>query len=116
MILSNKKEKTIYVVLDTYPNNEESITQKNNNNEEFDLIGLIVSNANNGVEIKKIDKNSNAYRSGLREGDIILTIESEKIKTKDDYIKSVNNYEKGDIIMMKISRSGRPTFIAFNIN
>ena len=55
-LLSNKKEKTIYVVLDTYPNSEESITQKNNNNEEFDLIGLIVSDANNGVEIKKIDK------------------------------------------------------------
>tara|TARA_B100001750_G_scaffold241209_1_gene252256 strand:- start:464 stop:1819 length:1356 start_codon:yes stop_codon:yes gene_type:complete len=116
LILSNKKEKTIYVVLDTYPNSEESITQKNNNNEEFDLIGLIVSDANNGVEIKKIDKTSNAYRSGLREGDIILAIESEKIKTKDDYMKSVDNYKKGDIIMMKISRSGRPTFIAFNIN
>ena len=49
-------------------------------NEEFDIIGIIVSNSSNGVEINKIDKKSNAYRSGLRSGDIILSIENKKIE------------------------------------
>ena len=69
-----------------------------------------------GVEIKRVDKKSNAYRSGLRVSDIILTIDNKKINTRDDYNNTIDSYEKGDIIMMKISRGGRPTFIAFNIN
>ena len=70
----------------SYPD-EENISNKESysENEEFDIIGIIVSNSSNGVEIKKIDKKSNAYRSGLRSGDIILSIENKKIESKNDY-------------------------------
>jgi len=117
LILSNKKEKTVFVTLDSYPDTE-GISEKEtySDNESFDLIGLIVSDSNNNVEIKNIDKKSNAYRSGLRIGDLILSIENKKIADKDDYKNAISQYEKGDIIMMKKSRNDRPTFIAFNIN
>ena len=68
------------------------------------------------MQIKKIDRKSNAYRSGLRNGDTILSIENKKIENKKDYKEAIKKYEKGDIIMMKKSRNDRPTFIAFNIN
>ena len=82
LILSNKKKKTVYVTLDKYP--EDNISQKPE--KDFDLLGVIVSDGNGkGVEIKKIDKKSNAYRSGLRTGDLILSIDNQKINTKSDY-------------------------------
>ena len=59
----------------------------------------------NGVEIKKIDKNSNAYRSGLRNGDLILSIDNQKINTKSAYKKLVNDLKQGDIVMMQTSRN-----------
>ncbi len=113
LILSNKKKKTVYVTLDKYP--EDNISQKPE--KDFDLLGVIVSDGNGkGVEIKKIDKKSNAYRSGLRTGDLILSIDNQKINTKSDYKKLVNDLKQGDIVMMQTSRNGRKTFIAFNIN
>ena len=117
LILSDKIEETIFVTLDAYPDSDEMSEQEDNSDEEeFDLIGLMISNSDTGVEIKKIDKQSNAYRSGLRNGDIILSIENQKIQNKKDYKDAISKYEEGDIIMMKKSRNGRPTFIAFNIN
>ena len=113
LILSNKNKKTVYVTLDKYP--EDNISQKPE--KDFDLLGVIVSDGNGkGVEIKKIDKKSNAYRSGLRTGDLILSIDKQKINTKSDYKKLVNDLKQGDIVMMQTSRNGRKTFIAFNIN
>jgi len=113
LILSNKNKKTVYVTLDKYP--EDNISQKPE--KDFDLLGVIVSDGNGkGVEIKKIDKKSNAYRSGLRTGDLILSIDNQKINTKSDYKKLVNDLKQGDIVMMQTSRNGRKTFIAFNIN
>ena len=113
LILSNKNKKTVYVTLDKYP--EDNISQKPE--KDFDLLGVIVNDGNGkGVEIKKIDKKSNAYRSGLRTGDLILSIDNQKINTKSDYKKLVNDLKQGDIVMMQTSRNGRKTFIAFNIN
>ena len=116
LILSNKKDKTVFVELENYPDSEEVTEQINEEDEEFDLIGLIVTNSESGVKIKKIDKKSNSYRSGLNVGDIILTIDNQKVTNKNVYKELIYEYEKGDIIMMKKSRNGRPTFIAFNIN
>ena len=87
----------------TLPDSDNNSGKDNFDNDEFDLIGLIVSNSELGVEIKRVDKKSNAYRSGLRVGDIILSIENKKIESKKDYKEAVNQYQKGDIIMMKKS-------------
>jgi len=120
LILSDKKRNPVYVTLDRYPGTEE--TSKSNNpskkiEETFDLIGVIVSDSDRrGVEINDINKHSNAYRSGLRKGDIILAIESERIDDKKKYLSVIEKFQRGDIIMMQTSRKGRKTFIAFNIN
>lgn len=120
LILSDKKRKTTFVTLSKYPGSDE-ITQSEikdeENFEEFDLIGIAVDNSDNiGVEIKNIDKTSNAYRAGLRVGHLILSIENKKITDKEDYADRISDYETGDIIMMQTANKGRKTFIAFNIN
>ena len=120
LILSDKKKKTTYVTLDKYPGQEqvaESEAKEEKNYEEFDLIGVAVDNSSDGgVEIKNIDKKSNAYRAGLRKGHLILSIENKEVRDVDDYADKLSNYNKGDIIMMQTSNKGRKTFIAFNIN
>ena len=106
--------------MDKYPGQEqvaESKAKEEKNYEEFDLIGVAVDNSSDGgVEIKNIDKKSNAYRAGLRKGHLILSIENKEVRDVDDYADKLSNYNKGDIIMMQTSNKGRKTFIAFNIN
>ena len=120
LIISDKKRKTTYVTLSKYPGSDEiaeSEAVEEEKIEEFDLIGVVVDNTNDGgVEIKNIDKKSNAYRAGLRVGSLILSIENKKIIDKNDYSERISAYESGDIIMMQTANKGRKTFIAFNIN
>ncbi len=120
LIFSDKKRQTKYVTLGSFPGQEANLSSNKSSNdsrEDFDLIGVIVSNTESrGVEVKNINKKSNAYRAGLRKGDLILSIESKPINDKSQYSSILNNFEKGDIIMMQTSRKGRKTFIAFNIN
>ena len=120
LVLSDKKRSTKYVTLGKYPENKESAESNNssyNSQEDFDLIGVIISDTNTkGIEIKNINKKSNAYRAGLRKGDIILVIESQRVDSKEQYLAVIDNLQGGDIIMMQTSRKGRKTFIAFNIN
>ena len=119
LIISDKKRKTTYVTLSKYPGSDEIAESEavEEKIEEFDLIGVIVDDANDGgVEIKNIDKKSNAYRAGLRVGSLILSIENKKIMDKNDYSERISAYDSGDIIMMQTANNGRKTFIAFNIN
>ena len=121
LVLSSKKKKTIYATLGEYPGTDQNVQSNKSDSqtqEDFDLIGVVVSENDDweGVKINDINKKSNAYRSGLRKGDIILTIENKRIKNKKQYLEIIQNLQKGDIIMMQTSRKGQKTFIAFNIN
>ena len=121
LVLSSKKKKTIYATLGEYPGTDQNVQSNKSDSqtqEDFDLIGVVVSDSYDweGVKINDINKKSNAYRSGLRKGDIILTIENKRIKNKKQYLEIIQNLQKGDIIMMQTSRKGQKTFIAFNIN
>ena len=115
LILRNQKQKKITVTLSARPG-EENLSKKSDTN-NFDTLGLIVSDSTGSVKIKKIDADSNAYKRGLREDDIIDKINTHLITDLNDYNKVISEIKSGDVIMVrKVLKDGRTQYIAFEIN
>ncbi|NCP84329.1 MAG: DegQ family serine endoprotease, partial [Bacteroidetes bacterium] len=58
-----------------------------------------------GVVITGIDARSMSYRSGLREGDVIISVKRNKIEDVKSFEKEMKRYKKGDVVMLRILRS-----------
>ena len=69
----------------------------------------------NGVVVTGIDQHSNAYRAGLREGDLIKSLNRSNIENRDDLIDMLKNFQKGDNLLLRITRDSRNLFIAFSL-
>ena len=84
----------------------------------FDIIGLKVSNTDNGVGVKiaSVEKGSSAFRNGFRADDVILKIGRESITSKSQYENLISNYEKGDVIMLRIMRGENQSVYGFTVN
>lgn len=62
--------------------------------------------SNNGLSIKDIDKISPAKEKGLKAGDILLAVNSDKVNTEVDFNEVMKKYFPGDSITLKIKRDG----------
>lgn len=69
---------------------------------------------NNGVKVISMNKNSNAFAAGLREGDVIVWINRNNIKTPEDFYKIYNAIPKGQVVALKIISQYGSRFIAFD--
>ena len=116
-ILRNSKKKKIKVLLGERPSNESlSNNEDLKKTEEFDILGIKIENINeNGVKIIEVKSDSPAGKEGLRPGDIIKSIGRRIIKNNLDYFSMIEDYNKGDTIMMKIIRNNNARYIAFKI-
>jgi len=59
-----------------------------------------------GVIVKMVVPDSPADEAGIRQGDIILMIDKEKMVDADDLIYTVKKHQPGDMISVKVSRKG----------
>lgn len=69
---------------------------------------------NIGVKVVYVDETSNAYKAGLRKGDIIVWINRKDVKDKETFYNIYNSIKKDEIVGMKIVSSRGTRFIAFN--
>ena len=118
LILREGKQKSISVTLTARPG-EESLSKQSNKSTKnsFDVLGLMVSEIAGGLQIKKINPDSNAYKRGLRKGDVINKINIESIATLNDYNQIIENINLGDVVMVrKLLKDGRSEYIAFEVN
>lgn len=77
------------------------------------LEGVTLSNREGGgIEIVSIDKNSRAYRLGLREGDIITAVNRDQISTIND-LKAKLSKSKGRIGALRIRRDNSTIYLTF---
>ena len=118
LIFREGKEKKITVTLTSRPGEENLSKRKNDlNKNTFDILGLIVSETGGELKIKKIDPESNAYKRGLREGDIFNKINTKSVTTLKDYNNAIKNIKSGDVIMIrKLMQDGGSQYIAFEVN
>lgn len=116
LILREGKQKSITVTLTARPG-EEDLSKSSKKSNDFDILGLMVTDIASGIQIKKIKKDSNAYKRGLRQGDVINKINTESITTVEEYKNNVKDIKKGDVVMVrKLLKDGRSQYIAFEVN
>jgi serine protease Do len=76
-------------------------------------LGVVVDNVPKGVEpqkgayVKKVDDGSPADKAGLRERDIIISVDGEKIFSPDDLIEVIKDKKPGDRIEIEFVRDGK---------
>ncbi len=93
-----------------------------------DLLGFDVSNLTvdlarrfglnpnlTGVVVTGIDRGSAAFRAGLREGDVIFSVNRKGIETISDFNQRFETARKGDSVLLRIYRNDNTFFLAFTL-
>jgi serine protease Do len=75
-------------------------------NFEEDWAARVGLPSNSGLSIKGVDKNSPAQSKGLKSGDILFSINDDKVNTEVDFNEVMKKYFPGDSITVKIKRDG----------
>ena len=124
-VIRDGKEKNLTVTLGTRPDQDELTKGNIIGYNGFDLLGLHVENIKDnvqfqlpdteGVVVVEVESNSVADENNIRRGDIIIEVGKNNIKDITDYKSEIESYKKGDAIMLRILRNGRPLYIAFEI-
>jgi serine protease Do len=59
-----------------------------------------------GALLSSINPGSAAERAGLKPGDIVLSVDGEKVTSSGDLVAKLHNYKPGDTVQMTILRNG----------
>ena len=65
-----------------------------------------------GVYVNEVSKGSSAEKAGIKEGDVIIAIDSTSIKTPSDLQVKVNGYHPGDKAVVMVIRNGKTMALA----
>ncbi|WP_242664260.1 DegQ family serine endoprotease [Chlorobium sp. N1] len=67
------------------------------------------------VVITSVEPSSNAYRAGLRKGDVILAVNRRNVESYAAYGEAVKNVKEGELLFLLVSRQGNKIYFAFNL-
>ena len=67
-------------------------------------------NSMNGVFVFKVNAKSAADEAGMRQGDVIISIDGQKIKNKAELLEQVGRHTPGEIVKIEYIRKGLHTF------
>ena len=68
------------------------------------LLGVVLENTENAVRIISVSSNSNADQAGLKDGDLLLAMEENKLTNIEDFIEELKDYKIGDKVTFLIKR------------
>jgi serine protease Do len=124
-VLRSGDEKTIEVTLGEQPSKGVMASAEGGSSE---LLGFSVSNVSPdmaqqygispdraGVIVTSIASDSPAYQMGLRQGDLIRSINREPIGSVSDFENITGNLKKGDYVLLQVQRTESTFFIAFEL-
>lgn len=74
-----------------------------------------LSSSLRGVIVTSIDKKSSAALAGLEEGDMIFSINRQRIENVDEFAATLKGIKKGDTLLMRIQRGDQGFFLAFTL-
>ncbi|ACF46583.1 protease Do [Prosthecochloris aestuarii DSM 271] len=122
----NGQVKLLSVRLSELPGKEEVAVEEKA--EITDLLGFSVSELTSelasryrlsrdkgAVLVTGIDPSSKAYRAGLRQGDLILSVNKKNVSTYKEFLAVAGSVKKGDLLFLLIERQGSKVYFAFNI-
>lgn len=71
-------------------------------------LGVMIENNNgNGVKVTDIIEGTTAYLGGIKKGDIITSINKQKITSPDDLIDLISSMQPGQEIKLELKRDGK---------
>ena len=68
-----------------------------------------------GIYIKNVERNSAAYKAGLKQGDIITQMDKEPITTKEDLQNAIQYYAAGDSVILTVMRPENGEYVSYEI-
>ena len=124
-LIRDGHEKKLTVTLGIRPGEKELAETYRYGEKLFDILGLRVETFENrdpknldyvnGVKIVEVKKDSPASDNNINRGDVITEMGKTSIKEKNEYDLELENYSKGNTIMLRIVRNGSPLYVAFEI-
>lgn len=67
------------------------------------------------VVVTSVDQSSNAFRAGLRSGDVIVSINRQAVTSYAQYASIVRKIRNGDLLFLLVDRRGSKVYFAFNV-
>lgn len=72
-------------------------------------------NDKNGVIVTQIQRGGVSDRAGLKVEDVIIACNDEKIRNEQDLVFAINDMRKGDVVKLKVLRSGSEKMIEMKL-
>ena len=123
-VIRNGKKKSIRVKLGELPEGETQARKSEPEAEKVNRIGLGVVDLNedqrdeleidNGVLVNRV-VNGAALKAGIREGDVILSIDNKPVKSTKQFQGMVKGLSAGTSVAVLLQRNGSPTFLAIKV-
>jgi serine protease Do len=124
-IIRNGEEKEVTVILGELPE-EASVAQRSEASVE--KIGITVANISpsladrfnlqkldEGIVVTDVQPGSVAAQSGLRPGDVLLSINRKTVKNVSSYNDLMESVNTGDTVLLYIQRGEGKIFVAFEV-
>jgi len=67
------------------------------------------------IVVSGVLQGGNAYRAGLREGDLILSVNRKEVAGYKAFLEAVVGLEQGDLLFLLVERKGSKIYFAFNL-
>jgi serine protease Do len=124
LLSRNGEEETVKVTLDALESDEDgNLLSSNTESRQSNALGLQVEpisedmrralgNPDGGVVVARVESDA-AYRAGIRQGDVILMINSAKIDDMDAFDEAVKDVPEGKAVALRVMRDGVTRFIAY---
>ncbi len=68
-----------------------------------------------GVVVTDIDQTSSAYRAGLREGDLIRSVNRQRLQNVSEFKQLTRDLKRGDSVLLQVVRRTGSSFLAFEL-
>ncbi len=122
-VIREGQEKDIEVVLGEFPSDEIAVADQETIR---DIIGFSVTELTaelaqrlrirsnvQGVVVEEIDRNSSAAQNGLRQGDVILSLNRRPVTSVREFQEGISAIDPTDVVLLQILRGNNRFFIAF---